>query len=298
MKQSLLLVYCLIIIGLWGCAYFPFQKEPEPPPLPSIDVVEETKPPLTVKAQYFNEFPWAELGKTKKDENFPNIKMYTWKDSDTWENVAEKEMGNKAQGKKLAEFNDSKDKVPPTGEKVAIPNPIIGIKSELQVKRKGEKQFGQPQPIDTSLTKGDEYRFRFDSNVDGYLYVFRETPKGVELLYPAKVRTGRRNRTAAPLSRDSGKILAGAPVLIPSSETKGYPYDPKQKSDQIYAFLTINKDPIQALDDLKEKTKIKRADLDEVMQSVGDQVKKDGPIQVLRISDPKEILGVILNISG
>ncbi len=184
MKRHFILVF--IILGLiTGCAYF--QKKDEPPPLPPI---EEVPPPLTMKAEYFKAFPWAALPKPKKDGNDPNTTTYTFKEGDTLESVAQEMMGDANLASGLASYND----ISPTGkvaagDKIVIPNPIIGMSNQILVKAKGEKEFGPPENFDTQLKKGDQYKLKFESNVDGYCYIFRQGPKAVELLYPAKLKT-------------------------------------------------------------------------------------------------------------
>ncbi len=92
------LIQCAAIgIGLTmalaaSCAYLPYlTPKDEPPPLPPI---EETKPPLTLRGDYFREFPWSELAKPRKDGNDPDTTTYVVKEGDTLDGIAEKELGN------------------------------------------------------------------------------------------------------------------------------------------------------------------------------------------------------------
>ncbi|HMK36462.1 MAG TPA: hypothetical protein VK463_15420 [Desulfomonilaceae bacterium] len=293
MKRPLVSFFVILVVGLVsGCAYF--QKKDEPPPLP---VIEETKPPLKLKGEYFKEFPWSDLAKPRKDGNDPDTRTYTAREGDTFQSIAENEMGDPALGAKLASFNDASDMTKPAaGEKIVIPNPIVGMSSQIEVKHKGEKQYGPPEPFDTALKKGDEYKLRFESNDNGYTYVFRQSPKGLEMLYPAQVKKGKRNKKAEPLIRDTGKIMAHDPITVPAGP-KGFAYDPKRPGDQVFVFLSLRKIP--ELEDLKEKTKIGDKDVEEIMRRVKEgEIVTEGPVRVLRIADPAEILGFSLNLNG
>jgi hypothetical protein len=277
-----------------GCAYL--QKKDEPPPLPPI---EETKPPLKMSADYFREYPWTELGKASKDSNEPDTRPYTFKDGDSFGSIADKEMGDPAMGPKLAAYNNvSEASTPAPGEKIIIPNPIIGINSQMVVKRKGEREFGSPESVDVTIGKGDEYKLRFESNVNGFLYVFRQGTKGVELLYPAQVKTSTRTKKkqSEPLMRDTGKVTAHDPVVIPTGG-KGFSFDPKRVGDRVFVFLSLRQIP--EFEDLKDKGKIKIEEVEDVMHRVKEgEIVTDGGIRVLRISDPSEVLGFSLNING
>ncbi len=294
MKQSFILFFIVIYFGtITGCAYF--QKKDEPPPLPPI---EETKPPLKLKPDHFKEFPWADLAKPTKDGNDPNTKLYTWRDGDTFESVAESEMGNPALGTKLALYNDLGPGKPIAGDKIVIPNAIIGLTSQIVIKHKKEREFGSPENLTAELKAGDEYKFRFESNVNGFLYAFKEDVKGVDFLYPAKVKIGARNRKKEkePIMRDTGKIEAHTPLLVPSNP-KGISYDPKKSGDRVFVFLSLRQIP--ELDDLKEKKSINVAEIEDVMLRVkqGDIVS-EGAVRVLRIADPSEVLGFTLSVGG
>jgi hypothetical protein len=293
MKRPFIAFLIILILGLIsGCAYL--QKKDEPPPLPPI---EETKPPLTMKSKYFEAFPWDDLAKPRKDGNDPDTFTYTAKGEDTIDSIAENWMGNAGLAKGLATYND----LPPgqritAGDKIVIPHPIIGISSQVKVKAKGEREFGPPRPFNTDFQKGDQYKLRFESNVDGYLYVFRQGAKGVDVLYPASVRIGRRNKAQQPLPRDDGKIRAHDPKELPIG-TKGYLYDPKKAGDKIYVFLSLKENP--ELDALKDRKGIKEADVQGIMRGVKEaEIFSEPPYHLLRITDPKELLGFSLNISG
>ena len=306
MKRPLISLF--IILGLIsGCAYF--QKKDEPPPLPPI---EETKPPLSMKGEYFKAYPWAALAKPRKDGNDPDTTTYTFKEGDTLDSVAEKRMGDAGLASGLAAYNEiSPSSKVPAGDKIVIPNPIIGISSQIMVKSKGDREFGAPQSFDTKFTKGDEYKFRFEPNVDGYCYIFREGPKGVELLYPAQLKVqptkaqskaqlkkGKKAKTPAPepLMRDTGKVKAHQPIEIPVAK-KGFVYDAKDQGDRVFVFLSLREIP--DLENLKEKPKLKVDDVETVMHRVKEgEVYSEGPYRLLRINDVAEILGFALNLNG
>ncbi len=304
MKRSLILFLIILIPGLIaGCGYF--QKKDEPPPLPPIE--QETKPPLTMKSDYFKAYLWKDLSEPRKDGNDPDTTVYTVKEGDTLDKIAENLMGNRSMDRELATYNKlSATERLAAGDKVVIPNPIIGISAQMLVKGKKETEFVPAKAFDVEFKPGDQYKMRFESNVDGYAYVLREDPKGTEFLYPAPVKVppkrGKRDRTPeAALPSDTGKVEAHQFVDIPRGP-KGFTYDPKKKGDRIVVFLSLKK--IAALEDLKErslkdKKKIKQVDLEDVMISVkqGD-VFSQPPYYLLRISDPKEVLGFTLNING
>ncbi|MBI4961731.1 MAG: hypothetical protein HY913_00495 [Desulfomonile tiedjei] len=293
MKRPLVGFIIILILGLiTGCAYL--QKPDVPPPLPPI---EETKPPLTMKSKYFEAFPWGDLATPRKDGNDPDTRVYPAKEGDTFESVAENMMGNPGLAQGLAKYNElPAGQKMSAGEKIVIPNPIIGVSSQVLVKAKREKAFGGPQPFNTEFKKGDEYKLRFVSNVDGYLYVFRQGAKSVELLYPTPVKKGRRNKAQEALPRDSGKIRANDPKELPIG-TKGYASDDKKVGDRIFVFLSLREDP--DLEALKEKKGIKVEDVQAVMHRVKEgEVFSEPPYHLLRIADPKELLGLVLNIGG
>jgi len=300
MKRSLILILIILIPGLIaGCGYF--QKKDEPPPLPPI---EEPKPPLTMKSDYFKAYPWKDIA--KKDSNDPDTTAYSVKEGDTLEKIAESWMGNSSMDRDLASYNglSASDRLA-AGDKVIIPHPIIGMSSQMLIKSKKETEFASAKAFDVEFKPGDQYKMRFESNVNGYAYILREDPKGTEFLYPAPVKVppkrGKRDRTPEALPSDTGKIEAHQPIDIPRGQ-KGFTYDPKRKGDRIVVFLSIKKIP--ELEDLKEKSlkdkkKIKQVDLEEVMMRVkqGD-VLDQPPYHLLRISDPKDVLGFTLNING
>lgn len=305
MKRPLISLF--IILGLIsGCAYF--QKKDEPPPLPPI---EETKPPLSMKGEYFKAYPWAALAKPRKDGNDPDTTPYTSKEGDTLASVAEKEMGDSGLADKLAEYNEiaPSSKVP-AGDKIVIPNPIIGMSSQILVKSKGDREFGSAQSFDTKFKKGDEYKFRFEPNVDGYCYIFREGPKGVEMLYPAQVKVPptkaqskaqqKKGKAKAPAQasfrRDTAKVKAHQPIEIPVAK-KGFMYDDKEKGDRVFVFFSLREIP--DLENLKEVPKLKVDEVETVMHRVKEgDVHSEGPYRLLRINDVAQILGFVLNLNG
>jgi hypothetical protein len=283
-----------------GCAYF--QKKDEPPPLPPI---EETKPPLTLKGDYFKAFPWNELAKPVKDGNDPDTFVYIAKEGDSLESIAEKNMGDPALASGLAAYNGlSSPKSVTPAEKIIIPYPIIGVSSQIMVKSKGDKEFAKPQRFDAELNPGDEYQLRFEPNVTGYMYVLREGPKGVTMLYPSRPAEkpaakpkGKKPPAPVPQVTASAKVTAHEPVVIPSGKT-GFRYDAKRAGDRIYVFLSLREVP--ELEDLKAKAKIAPSDIQDVMHRVkiGDIYSEQTPYTLLRIADPKEILGFSLNLRG
>jgi hypothetical protein len=299
MRRLVLFTLILAVALTTGCSYF--QKPEPPPPLPPI---EEPKPPLKMKSEYFNSFPWEDLSKPQETGNEPDTWTYTFKEGDTLESVAEKQMGDGSMADRLASYNDltSPSTVTP-GKTIVIPDPIIGASSKIMVKHKGEKEFGTPEPFGVEFKKGDEYKFRFETNVDGHLYVFRRGPKGVLYLYPERImppkkpKRGKRDKTPepSPITRES-KVKKHEPVDIPLG-VKGFRYDPKKVGEQLFVFLSLKEIP--SLEELKGKTKIRPEDLEDVMRrvKVGEVFDKP-PYHLLRITDPSEILGFKLNIDG
>lgn len=302
MKRVRVVFVFVFVLGLFGgCAYF--QKKDEPPPLPPI---EETKPPLTLKGDYFKAFPWAELPKPLKDGNDPDTTMYTVKEGDTLDSIAERNMGDPALGPGLASYNQlpSPNKVDPN-QKIAIPNAIIGLSSQLVVRSTGEKSFSPPKPFGAELKKGDHYKLRFESNVNGHLYVFREGPKETVMLFPSKAKQppvapkGKKPKqpAAEPVISQRSDVRAHEEVLIPTGKD-GFAYDQKRAGDRVYVFLSLRKIP--ELEDLQTRSKITIRDIEDVMHRVkiGDIYSEDQPYALLRITDPAEILGLSLNLSG
>jgi len=293
MKQRFFILPFLVVITMVSsCAYF--QKKDEPPPLPPI---EETKPPLTMKGAYFKSYPWGELPKPRKDGNDPDTITYTVKDGDTLESIAGNLMGDPALASELASFNDlSSSASLKAGDKIVVPNPIVGVSSEIMVKSKGEKDFGPPKTFGEAFKKGDEYKLRFESNVNGYLYVLRKGTKGLEYLYPAAVKTTKRTKSTQPLMRDTGRVHPHEAVEIPIGK-KGFTYDAKKVGDMLFVFLSLRKIP--ELEDLKEKKSLRVEDVEDVMHRVKEgEVLNSPPYHVLRIGDPSEILGFSVNIDG
>ncbi len=293
MKRFLSLLTILnVFVVMSGCAYF--QKKDEPPPLPPI---EEVKPPLTLKSEYFKTFPWSELQSPKKDGNDQDTMTVTVKEGETLDGIAESMMGNTSLASGLATYNKlaSANAISP-GDKLVIPYPIIGMSSQITIKSKGSKDFSEPENFGTPFKKGDQYKLRFESNVDGNLYVYRKGVKGVVALYPAPLKKSKRVKNPEPLMRDSGKVTAYDPVLIPIGKT-GFVYNPKNAGDMLYVFLSLRKIP--ELEDLKTKATIKVEDIEDVMHRVKEgEIKTDPPLHLLRISDPSEILGFTINIDG
>jgi LysM repeat protein len=293
MKRTGIIFSIVLVLGLMaGCSYF--QKKDEPPPLPPI---EETKPPLTLKGDYFKSFPWDELPKPLKNGNDPDTMVYTAKEGETLEEIAEKTMGNRALASGLASFNDLSSPLSvPAGEKLVIPYPIIGVSSQMLVKEKGEKEFSSPKPFDTELKRGDQYKLRFEPNVDGYCYIFREGPKGTVMLYPSKPPRTKKKR-GQPSITPSAKVTAFEPIIIPAGRN-GFRFNPKRAGDRIYIFLSLR--TIPELEDLREKKKISVQDIQDVMHRVkiGEIFTDEPPYTLLRVADPSEILGRSLNLSG
>lgn len=294
MKRCLIYVCLILVLGfMTGCAYL--QKPEPPPPLPPVET--KVKPPFKLKGEHFKEFPWSELGEPRKDEPEPNAETYSVREGDTLDGLAEDKMGNRTLAGRLADYNGLSPNAPVTpGERIVIPNPIIGVSSRLLIKHKGEKEFGSPVPFDTELKKGDEFKMKFETNINGYLYVFRQAVKGANFLYPPKAKTTKRTRQLEPASRETGKVKAHDSVEIPF-EKKGFVWDAKSSGDVVFIFLSMKKIP--ELEDLKDKKSIKEEDLQAVMHKVkpGDAVS-EAPYSVIRISDPNEILGFRLNLNG
>lgn len=304
-KPGLWKVVLYIDNQLAGTQTFFVKNKDEPPPLPPI---EETKPPLTMKSDYFKYFPWSALAKPRKDGSDPDTTTYTIEQGDTLDRVAEKMMGNPALASALASYNDiSPSSKVPVGDKIVIPNPIIGMSSQIMLKSNGDNEFGAPQSFDTKFKMGDEYKFRFEPNVDGYCYIFREGPKGVELLYPAALKMQPRAQTKsgqkaeaqaapAPVMPDTGKVKAHQPIEIPIGK-KGFLSDGKVAGDQVFVFLSLR--PIPDLESLKEKAKIKVEDVEDVTHRVKQgEIYSEGQYRLLRINAPAEIMGFALNLNG
>jgi hypothetical protein len=207
-------------------------------------------------------------------------------------------------GPKLAAYNDMSDSSKPAvGNKIVIPNPILGISSEIEVKKKGEKEFGPPQPFDTELKNGDAYKLRFESNVNGYCYVFRVTPKGAEMLYPAappklpvkKGKKGKKGAPPEPPARETPKISAHEAILIPTG-LKGYPYDQKSAGDRIFVFLSLRQIP--ELENLKDKAKLREEEVASAVRGNEGAIVTEGRTRVLRVSAPTDVLGFSMNLGG
>lgn len=295
MKRPLGYILIVLILGLpTGCTYF-FPKKPVPPPLPPII---ETKPRLTVTVNHFDPFPWKELSPPTKEGNDPDSVTVTLKEGQTLESVAAERMGNPAMAEKLADFNSLADaSSAKPGDKIVVPNPIIGVKSQIMVKPKGAKQFEEPIPFGVAFKKGDQYKLWFETNVNGHCYVFRAGIKTVTPLYPMKAKMGRRNRTRLPLLRDSSSVKANSPIEIPIGRA-GFKYDKKKEGDRIFVFLSLQEIP-KLEEALKSKKAIKEQDLEEVRNKVNiEKIVSDKLYHVLRITNPDEILGFTLNIDG
>jgi hypothetical protein len=289
-----LLMFCALILVLTyagGCSYF--QKKDIPPPLPPI---VEKKPPLKVTAEHFKSFPWDELPEPSKEGSTPNTSTYVMTESDTPEKVAEQRMGDPALAEGLARYNGLSPTADiPAGETITIPDPIIGVSSQIVVKHKGEKAFGEPQTFDVEFKKGDRFKMLFEPNVYGYCYIILEGAKGNRMLYPTVVKSSR-NRNAPPVRRESGKVRAHDPIAIPSEDT-GYRYNPQRVGDKVHVFLSLRKIP--ELESVLDKKDLEVKDFQDVMQRVphGEILNKP-PITLLRISDPGDILGFTMNLGG
>lgn len=312
MQRALITFPIILILGLIaGCSYF--QTKDVPPPLPPI---EEVKPPLKLKSSYFKAFPWDELPEPQKDGNDVDTTTYELKEGDTLESVAEKRMGDPEMAEKLAAYNQlSSPSSAKPGDKIVIPNPILGVTSQIMVKPKGDPEFGPPKPFGVKFQKGDEYKLRFETNVKGYCYIVRQGINKVEFLYPstpkaeapkprgkakaktkAKAKGKARPEPPQPVKRESAEVKAFEPIMIPTGN-KGFPYDPKKEGDKIYVFLSLREIP--GLEDLRDKKTVPPEDLEDVMRRVKiADILDDPPYRMLRIADPSEILGFSLNIDG
>lgn len=296
MNRALIIYPIILILGLvTGCSYIMPKPDP-PPPLPPII---EPKPPLTLKSDHFKGFPWDDLPEPQKDGNDVDTTTYILKDGDTLEIVAEKRMGERGMADRLASYNElpSASTAKP-GDKIVIPNPILGVSSQIMVKAKGDKEFGDPGPFPVEFKKGDRYKLRFECNVNGYCYILREGVKQVAFLYPPRKKpaTGRARRRAAPVERESAQVKPYDPIIIPADK-KGFAVDPKKAGSRLYVFLSLREIP--SLEDLKDKKTIPREELEDVMRRVKDgQILDDPPYHLLRVADPNEILGFTINIDG
>jgi LysM domain len=279
-----------------SCAYL--QPKDKPPPLPPI---EETRPPLILKGDYFRKFPWNELAKPRKDGNDPDTSTYVVREDDTLESIARKEMGDASLASGLASYNELSSPLEvPVGDKLVIPDPIIGMSSQVIIKPKGEKEYGPPESFDVRFKKGDEFKMKFESNVDGYCYVFIKGAKGTEMLFPPKVKPekkpGRRSKPTEPIKRESAEVKAYTPFEVPAGQK--VVYNSKMSGDTVRVFLSLR--PIAGLEDLIEKKKIESDELLDVMHRVkeGDIYRSEPPYMLLRASDTADILGFSLNIIG
>ncbi len=303
MQRALITFPIILILGLIaGCSYF--QTKDVPPPLPPI---EDVKPPLKLKSSHFNAFPWDELPEPQKDGNDVDTTTYVLKEGDTLRIVAEKRMGDPEMAEKLAAYNElSSPESAKAGDKIVIPNPILGVSSQIMVKPKGDKEFGPPKPFGVEFQKGDEYKLRFETNVKGYCYILRQNPKKVFFLYPFKAEApkprarprGKSKQRAKPqpAKRESAEVKAFEPILIPAGK-KGFAYDPKKAGERIYVFFSLREIP--SLEDLKDKATVPKEELEDVMRRVKEgEILDDPPYRMLRIADPSEILGFTLNIDG
>ncbi|MDQ7785808.1 MAG: hypothetical protein RDU20_23205 [Desulfomonilaceae bacterium] len=295
MQRALTTLPIVLILGLIaGCSYL--QTKDVPPPLPPI---EEIKPPLKLRSTHFKAFPWDELPEPQKDGNDIDTTTYILKDGDTLRLVAEKRMGDAEMADKLAAYNEltSPEDAKP-GDKIVIPNPILGVSSQIMVKSKGDKEFGSPKPFGVGFEKGDQYKLRFETNIKGYCYILRQGVKQVVFLFPPKAEEPKPRRGAKPqpVKRESAEVRAFEPISIPPGDI-GFQYDAKKAGDRIYVFLSLREIP--SLEDLKDKKTIPREELEDVMRRVKlAEILDDPPYHLLRISDPSEILGFTLNIDG
>ncbi len=302
MQRTLIPFPIILILGLIaGCSYFQLKPDPPPPLPPIVDV----KPPLKLKSTHFKGFPWDDLPEPQKDGNDVDTTTYILKEGDTLKIVAEKRMGDPEMAEKLAAYNElpSLDAVKP-GDKIVIPNPILGVSGEIMVKPKGDKEFGTPKPFGVEFQKGDQYKLKFETNVKGYCYILRQGLKKVVFLYPLKAEPakpkpkprGRRKPKPEPLKLGSAEVKAYEPIVLPTGKL-GYRYDPKKAGDRIYVFFSLKEIP--SLEDLKDKKTIPKEDLEDVMRSVKEgEILDDPPYRLLRIADPAEVLGFRINIDG
>ena len=235
------------------------------------------------------------LQSPKKDGNDQDTITVTVKEGETLDGIAESMMGNASQAQWTLPHTTSRHRqtvlVRETNWKFLIQLSASAVSND-QVEG---TRFSEPENFGTPFKKGDQYKLRFESNVDGNLYVYRKGVKGV-VVVPAPLKKSKRNKNPEPLMRDSGKVTAYDPILIPIGKT-GFAYNPKNAGDMIYVFLSLRKIP--ELEDLKTKPTIKVEDIEDVMHRVKEgEIKSDPPLRLLRISDPSEVLGFTLNIDG
>lgn len=296
----LVILGCAFVLAT-SCSRIPITPDdPEQPPLPPI---VEKKPPLKMKSQYFNTFPWDELDKPEKDGNDKDTYIYVMKDGETLENVAKEQMGDPGLAPGLATYNGVSPTLEATGdEKLVIPYPIIGVKCEILIKPKGADEVDPPKNFESELKEGDQFRFRFESNIAGYCYIFRETARSTSMLFPLiekesnSGQRGRRSRATTPPERKSAKVKVHEPFEYPETEGKFIKYEPKMSGDRFWVFLSIRK--ITLLEDLKEKKEIFKQDLEDVMQDVKQgEIFSEPPIRLLRVARPFETLGFIMNMN-
>ncbi|MEW6351592.1 MAG: hypothetical protein AB1646_21280 [Thermodesulfobacteriota bacterium] len=305
MKRSLagalLTLTCLTWVFFSGCAIIPRQSDPETPPLPEIKK-PEPPPPLTLKGEHFGAFPWSGV-KLRKDGTDPDTTSYTFAHDDTFDKVAEKMMGDSTLGPDLAKFNETEDPNSiKEGDKIVIPDPIIGVKSQLVVKGPRDKEFGDPEPFDHTFSKGDHYKFRFEPNVNGYLYVFRSGLKGTVMLFPprspaaasppARTKRGQRPTPPAEQTSEPVKVQAHKEVLIPTG--KGVPFDSTRTGDRIHVFFSMR--PISALETLRASKKLQESDLEMKDDISEGKMVVSPPVRVVRVKKPEEIIGFVLNL--
>ncbi len=297
----LLAIVCCAFVLATNCSRIPITPdEPEQPPLPPI---VEKKPPLKMQSQYFNTFPWDELDKPEKAGNVQDAYTYVMKDGETLETVAKEQMGDAGLAPGLATYNGVSPTLKATDdEKLVIPYPIIGMKCEILIKPKGADEVDPPKNFESELKEGDQFRFRFESNVSGYCYIFRETARSTSMLFPLtekKANTGRGRRRAgasSPPERKSAEVKAHEPFEIPETEKKFIKYKPEMSGDRFWVFLSIRK--ITLLEELKEKKEIFKQDLEDVMQDVKQgEIFREPPIRLLRVARPFETLGFRMNMS-
>jgi hypothetical protein len=286
-----------------GCALVP--KPDDPPPLPKVEEPKPT-PPLTLKGDHFKAFPWDELPKMRKEGTDPDTTVYVCRSDESLDKVAEEQMGDRTLAGGLARFNELADpKGVKEGEKLIIPFPIIGVSSQMVVKGKDDKDFGQPQPIGYKLAKGDQYKLRFETNVNGYLYVYRTGMKGTTQLFPAPsapAKPAPRGKKPTrpqpePPAEPKDKVMAHQPVLIPSAGKPGKAFDPNAVVDRIHVFFSMREIP--ALESLRRAKKIEKSDLELKDEINEGKIVESLPVRVIRVENPKEILGfTISNVSG
>jgi hypothetical protein len=288
-----------VVLFASSCAYIPIKTEDEPPPLPPI--AETKKPPLEVKPIHFREFPWDELEKPTGDQTPNNTYIYTVKEGDTLESIAREQMGDASLSVGLATYNGlSSNMRVSEGENLIIPYPIVGIKSEVLVKPKDDDEL-IPDTFEREFNDKDEFRMRFEPNVDGHCYIFRVTSRSTSMLYPYKEEKPRRPRPGQEpgLKRKSSEVKAHEPIGIPEDEDIRIKYNhPTMAGDRIVVFLSIS--PIPALEELKEEKIIQEQDLIDVMHSrvKPDKIITEPPIRIMRVPSPLGILGFALSILG